>query len=229
MKLTQRLEKIAHFVPKGSEPVDVGTDHCYLPVFLIEKGICSRVIATELNRGPYTRALQMIKRKKLSGCIDLRLGYGLEPITPGEVDTAIISGMGGNTILEILKRSPLVLAEVKTFILQPMNTVSRVREYLVKSGFKICDEMLVYEGKRFYEIMKCEHGKQKIEDEIFYEIGFVLPYKHDPLFSTFVREKIARFKKALNGISKSDCEKTEAKRKILETKIQKLQEVLTWL
>jgi tRNA (adenine22-N1)-methyltransferase len=229
MKLTQRLEKIAHSVPEGSEPVDVGTDHCYLPVFLIEKGICSRVIATELNRGPYTRALQMIKRKKLSECIDLRLGYGLEPITPGEVDTVIISGMGGNTILEILERSPLVVNKVKTLILQPMNAVSRAREYLIKSGFKICDEMLVYEGKRFYEVIKCEHGKQKIEDEIFYEIGFVLPYKHDPMFSIFVKEKIARFKKALNGISKSGYAKAEAKRKTLKTKIQKLQEVLTWL
>jgi len=229
MKLTQRLEKIALSVTKGSKPVDVGTDHCYLPVFLIEKGICRRVIATELNKGPYTRALQMIKRKKLSGCIDLRLGYGLEPIAPGEVDTVIISGMGGNTILEILKRSPLVAEKVKTFILQPMNAVSKVREYLVKSGFKICDEMLVYEGKRFYEIIKCEHGNHEIEDEIFYEIGFVLPYKHDCLFSAFIKDKIAGFKKALNGISKSDYEKAEAKRKILETKIQKLQEVLTWL
>ena len=100
--LDERLKTVAALVRPGSRVADIGTDHGYLPVYLVKEGICPRAIAADLRSGPLESARRHVTAAGLSDRIDLRLGDGLTPIEPQEVDDMIIAGMGGETIAGIL-------------------------------------------------------------------------------------------------------------------------------
>src|SRR5665647_455235 len=134
MELAKRLAAAAKYVTAGSVAVDIGTDHAYLPIFLVETGVCQRVIATELRPGPFHSALQKVTEHKLEHRIDLRLGDGLNVIDPGEADVLVLAGMGGNTIREILAESPGITNKVRKLILQPMADHGDLRAWLVGNG-----------------------------------------------------------------------------------------------
>lgn len=227
MDISKRLKSVVNLVDKNSIPVDVGTDHCYVPIALIESGKCKEAIATELNSGPYKIAEQNIKAKGLSNNIDLRLGFGLDPIKPGEVDTIIISGMGGNTIVEILKGAPKVVEKAHSFVFQPMTAEDELRRFLVKSNFKITEEQIVKEGHKFYQVIKSTHGFMQVEQDVFYEIGFVLPYKKDPVYKSFLLTKIHKYSIILNNLKRASSSNVK-KKQIIGDKLTKLKEVLKW-
>lgn len=174
MNLGERLTAIAERVPKGAVVADIGTDHAYLPVYLLQQGLISRAIAGEVNEGPYRAACQIIDRMNLSKQIDLRFGSGFAVLKAGEADTATIAGMGGTTIIDILTAHPSVTNELRKMILQPMIGASLVRQWLVQNGWYITDETLVEEEGKLYEIIAAEQGDSPILEPVLYEIGPVL-------------------------------------------------------
>src|SRR5690554_6508909 len=95
MNLSPRLQIIANHVPKDSICGDIGTDHAYVPIYLIQNNICNGIIATDINRGPLEIAKEQIEAAGYKDQIETRLGNGLKPIKPGEVDCVVIAGMGG--------------------------------------------------------------------------------------------------------------------------------------
>ncbi len=119
MKLTQRLKTIADLVPNGGIIADIGTDHAYLPVYLIENKIVEKAIAADINVGPLKNAEKTIKSYRYDKYIETRLGSGLTPIKTNEADTVIIAGMGGLLIRDILKESIEVVRTVKTLFYSP--------------------------------------------------------------------------------------------------------------
>ncbi|HHV63540.1 MAG TPA: SAM-dependent methyltransferase, partial [Peptococcaceae bacterium] len=153
IKLGPRLHTIASYVPPGARLADIGTDHAYLPVYLVQKGIIAKAIGVDIHQGPYTAACQTVKDYGLDNKIEVRLGNGLAPLEPGEVDTLTIAGMGGVTILEILNSNPLVTQEVSALILQPQGAEHRVRRELLAEGWKMQEECLVEEDERIYTVM----------------------------------------------------------------------------
>ena len=106
IKLSKRLQQIADFVPLGTKIADIGTDHALLPCYLVQEKISPWAIATDVNKGPLEVAKRQVKALLLADRVAVRLGDGLEPIEPLEVETVIISGMGGATIKNILDKSP---------------------------------------------------------------------------------------------------------------------------
>ena len=102
MKLSKRLELVASFVPKGSRIADIGTDHGHLPICLVEQGICPGAVAMDVGRGPLGRANAHIREHGLSGVIETRLSDGLARLRPGEADTVVMAGMGGQLVIHIL-------------------------------------------------------------------------------------------------------------------------------
>lgn len=229
MKLTPRLLMIAKFVQKGAVVADVGTDHGYIPIYLIKNKIAEKVIATDVNKGPLCSAQTAIKGYTLEDYIETRLGNGLVPIEPYEVDTVIIAGMGGLLIRDILMGHIEVTKSVCRFILQPMVAQDELRRWLIENNFKIVDEVLVSEDHRIYEIMVVEHGRQNIDDEIYYQIGKKLIENKDPLLEAFIKKHIKKQNDIINNLLEKQTENAKKKLKECEEKVQKLEEVLLWV
>ena len=144
MHLDDRLQALADFVPEGARAADIGTDHGYLAVALLQQGKANFVVAGDKNRGPYEAAKRTVHEYAISEeQISVRLGDGLEVVKPGEVDTVCIAGMGGILMNTILEASPEVTEALKTLVLQPMNGAPELREWLYDHEWHIVDENLV--------------------------------------------------------------------------------------
>ncbi|MFX4261643.1 tRNA (adenine(22)-N(1))-methyltransferase [Pelotomaculum propionicicum] len=215
MELAKRLAAAAEYVPAGSVAADIGTDHAYLPIYLVEAGICRRVIATELRPGPFRSALRKVDEHKLNHKVDLRLGDGLKAINPSESDVIVLAGMGGNTIREILSASPEVLSTVKMLILQPMADPGDLRSWLAANGWRIYDERLVEENGKIYVIIAAVPGCEEVKDSVLLELGPRLAEKKDPLFGRYLEIIKSQYERALAGMRSSNS--AAAREKALET------------
>lgn len=225
MNLSPRLQIIANHVPMDSICADIGTDHAHVPIYLIKNNICQKVIATDINTGPLEIAREQIKTTGYKDFIETRLGNGLEPLRPGEVDCVVIAGMGGLLIKEILESSLDVVKNIKTFILQPMIAQRELRQYLVNNNLAIVDEDLAQEEQRVYEILIVKHGKQRMEEDIYYEIPLPLIRKRHPLLRPLIDRKKYELKKI---IDQCEGKKTRnAENRIVEcmTKLRRIEEV----
>ena len=163
-KLSQRLRLCADFVTEGCRVADIGTDHAALPVFLVQSGRCGGAVASDLRKGPLSSAGKNIEAAGLSEKISTRLSNGFDEIAEEEFDEAVIAGMGGLLICDILRRTPY--RNSKSFILQPMSDPEEVRRWLYLHGFEITREKAACEGKRVYVVMgtlSANPGKEEKE------------------------------------------------------------------
>ncbi|MBQ3421399.1 MAG: SAM-dependent methyltransferase, partial [Romboutsia sp.] len=192
MKLTDRLLKIASLVTKGKKIADVGTDHGYIPVYLLNKGHVDFAIMADVNKGPLENARSEVRHNNLTDKVDLRLGSGIEVLNENEVDEVIIAGMGGILISELLEAKKSVAHSLDKLILQPMQAQDELRKYLLNNGYEILDEVLVKEDFRIYEIIVAKYtGKNtNVEDEIYYEVGKKLIENNDTLLNELIDKKI---------------------------------------
>lgn len=226
MKLSERLMAIANLVPKNSIVADIGTDHGYIPAYLIENKKSKKVIGTDISKGSLDKIIQYVKELGFEDKIDSRLGDGLEVIKPYEVDTVIIAGMGGLLIRDILEKDKEISDSIMDFILQPMVAVKELRQYLIENNFEIINEGLVKEENKYYEIIYARKGKSFIEKEIYYEISPILIREKHPLLKEFVENKIMSAKKILKEIEGIDTEKSKERYLGLEKTIKEYEEVL---
>ncbi|HJB89108.1 MAG TPA: class I SAM-dependent methyltransferase [Candidatus Blautia excrementigallinarum] len=154
MELSLRLSAIAELVTEGNRLVDVGCDHGYLPVYLVEKKKIPGAVAADVGKGPLSRAEEHIRQSGLETYIETRLSNGLQEIKKGEGDTLVIAGMGGPLMERILSEGRRTLAGFQELILQPQSDVPHVRRYLFMNGFRITEERVVLEDGKFYFIVK---------------------------------------------------------------------------
>lgn len=220
MKITPRLDSIIKMIPNNTKVIDVGTDHGYVPVFLVENKICENAIAADVNKGPLNIAKEYIDSRGLTEKIETRLGSGLEVLNINEVDGAVIAGMGGLLIADILEKSKEVASTLSFFVLQPMTASDKLRRYLIENNYKIVEEKLSREGERIYEIILVEHGNMKIEDDIYLQIGKGLFDSEDPLLKVFITKKMDKIKKVIDNLEGSDSNK--AKCNVLKEEYDKL-------
>lgn len=205
MQLTARLEAVKNAVLPCESVLDAGTDHAYVPIALVQQGICRRAIASDINRGPLLRAREHIQKNGLSGRIETRLGSGVTVIKPGEVQSAILAGMGGVLIAQLLTEDRAVSASVERFILQPMNAPEYLRHFLHENHFRITEEYLAEEGDKLYVILCAEHGEESYEKECYYHIGKCLfqRYGEQEIFLRYLKKKTEVFRKMLSGQRKA--------------------------
>ncbi len=148
-----RLQTVASFVSANAKLGDIGTDHAYLPIALCEARRISKAVAIDVHDGPYQSALAAVKAHRLEAVIDVRLGDGLKPLAPREVDVLTLAGMGGRTMLDILSARPDVLESVLDLVLQPQGAEEAVRLTLLDNGWRLKAEKLVKEENRIYVVM----------------------------------------------------------------------------
>lgn len=210
INLNGRLLKIAQMVDCCNKLADIGTDHAYIPIYLLQTGICKKVIATDIKETPLFNAEKNVNKYNLEGAVEFRLGEGIEPISDNECDIFIIAGMGGFLISEILKASLEKVKKARTIIMQPMYTDEVLRKFLITKGFKIIDEALVYEDKRIYVIIKATYdGIKRTEQPLYYHVGKSLFNKRDPLLKTQLERKIRIQSKITQGLEKSEIKGKE--------------------
>ena len=164
----------ASLVTAGYRLADVGTDHGYIPIVLVQEGRIPSALAMDVNQGPLKRAEEHIKEYQLDSYIHIRLSDGVQNLQPGEADSVLIAGMGGALVIKILQEGKEVLKTVKELILQPQSEISKVRKYLHKQGLVIIDEDMVEEDGKFYPMMKVVHGEPEEYEEYINEGNFNL-------------------------------------------------------
>ena len=228
MKLTDRLLKIASLVSDGKKIADIGTDHGYIPVYLLKEGKVPFAVLADVNKGPRDNAHKEVIQNNLLDKVDLRLGSGIEILEIGEVEEVIIAGMGGILISELLEAKKEVAHNVEKLILQPMQAQEELRYYLLNNGYEILEEVLVREDFRIYEIIVAKYtGKNTIiEDEIYYEVGIKLLENKDSLFNDFIEKKIKTYSSIVNKLEGKNGEAIDKKRKESEVAIKKLENLI---
>ena len=198
MKLSGRLMALAAFVPQGARMADIGTDHAYLPIELIQKGVAISAVAGEVHMGPYQAAKDNIESLGLQHKIFVRFGDGLGVLSPQEVDTVVIAGMGGSSIIEILSSNLEVTSSLKRLVLQPMIGTGTVRHWLNENKWRIIDENLVQDDGKLYEILVAEPGEPFIVEPIMYDIGTILWEKKPKLLELHISNLIAQTERVLH-------------------------------
>lgn len=228
MKLTDRLLKIASLVSDGKKIADIGTDHGYIPVYLLKEGKVPFAVLADVNKGPLDNAHKEVIQNNLLDKVDLRLGSGIEILEIGEVEEVIIAGMGGILISELLEAKKEVAHNVEKLILQPMQAQEELRYYLLNNGYEILEEVLVREDFRIYEIIVAKYtGKNTIiEDEIYYEVVIKLLENKDSLFNDFIEKKIKTYSSIVNKLEGKNGEAIDKKRKESEVAIKKLENLI---
>jgi tRNA (adenine22-N1)-methyltransferase len=212
MEISSRLKCVASMVDKCNSIADVGTDHGYLPIYLIKNGICTTAIASDIKKGPLNKAKINIKKYNMEEKIQCRLGAGLNTIKENEVDSAVISGMGGNLISDIIDNDIEIFKSLKYAVLQPVQNPEILRKYLYDKGFNIIDEELCIDENKYYEIIKVEYNNNVvIKDDIYYEISEKLIKKKHPLIRQYIGYKINKNKHIIDNIDL--CNSNALKRK----------------
>jgi tRNA (adenine22-N1)-methyltransferase len=229
MEISLRLKTIAGMVDECEAVADIGTDHGYIPIYLVKNKVCKKAIASDINKGPVEKARFNIKLENMQDRIECRLGGGLTTIQPGEVQGIVVAGMGGNLIRDIMEEGVDKFKKAEFAVLQPVQNPEVLREYIYKKGYKIIDEELCIDDNRLYEIIKVTYDN-KIEniDSIYYEVGKILIEKKHPLAKQYIKIKIDRYIKILNNIVEES--ESSSRRKVeVKNKITKLEELLKCL
>ena len=220
--ISKRLELVASFVPQGAILLDVGSDHAYLPIELIERGQIESAIAGEVVEGPYQSAVKNVEAHGLKEKIQVRLANGLAAFEEADqVSVITIAGMGGRLIARILEEGLDKLADVERLILQPNNREDDLRIWLQDHGFEIVAESILEESGKFYEILVVEAGQMKLSGSDV-RFGSFLSKEVSPVFVQKWQKEAEKLEFALGQIPEKNLEE----RQVLIDKIQAIKEVL---
>ena len=230
MKLTPRLQAIADQVPPGSRVADIGTDHGYIPVYLLINRLSPCVIASDSRQGPLAKARDNLNLFGLGQVSQLRLGKGLSILSEEDrVDAIIIAGMGGETICAILNGGRQFLETGPLLILQPMTFSGRVRKWLWDNGFTLLAEDIALESEEYYEIIVAKWTGKPVEVETeLAEIGPLLVADRHPLLQPMLSKRLKSLEQARAAAAQSDSATARERVAELEREIETLRGAGKW-
>lgn len=245
IRLSERLQGIADWIEPGSRVADIGTDHGYIPIWLKQTGRSDYIVAGDIHEGPLQKMRDHLDRwlEGDDSGIFLRKGDGLKVIGKGEADTAVIAGMGGLLMIDILSEDPEKTLSVKRFLLQPRNAQDKLRKWLLDNGFTIADEKLVRESRFVWEILLVEtegafgspEEALKKKEAYFkgaeeqYEIGQHLIRRKDPNLPDQIRWKQEILQEILDGACRSDSTEAKERSREIAEKLQSLERILNYV
>lgn len=224
-ELSPRLQSVADLVPQGARFADVGTDHAYLPVWLILNGTIHQAIASDLREGPLENARQTAERYGVSDQLSFRLCDGLAGLRPDEADTIAIAGMGGETIADILSAAPWTAQGKHRLILQPMTAHPELRSWLDGHSFQIEREILTCEEKTLYSTFLVGVGNAARLTPAETWAGRQERGMDAPLRSEYLDKLLRRAEKALEGIRRSTKQSDASRREELEEVVSGLKKL----
>lgn len=231
MQLSRRMQRLSRMVTKGNRLADVGTDHGYIPIALVQQGRIPRAIAMDINKGPLARAKRHIEACGLGTYIVTRLSDGLKALEAGEADTVLIAGMGGMLTIHILEGGAHCLDSVQELILQPQSDIDLVRRYLAKHQFRIVEEDIVLDEGKYYPMMKALHGEMAMPEEEELRYGLASCQRSPEVLREYLRkeyQKTLEIMERLRQHGRADSERMsqlEAQMNCLERMRVKIQEL----
>lgn len=220
MELSKRLHAVAQLVSVGLTVADVGTDHGYIPIYLLENGKCAKAYAMDVNKGPLLRAKAHIEEHGLEERIETRLSDGVKQLQVGECDAVIIAGMGGALTVKILDEGKAVFKSLTEFVLQPQSELYKVREYLFEQGYCVVAEDMVQEEGKFYPMMKVINGESDTYNTIEFRYGKLLLSKKHPVLKIYLEKEKNTKKMILQNLQKESGEHIEVRIKEIEEELE---------
>ena len=218
VKLSKRLSHLADMVSENSILADVGTDHGYIPIYLVQTNKITKAFAMDIKKGPLLRAKEHIETYGLGDYITTRLSDGAAALSEGEADSILIAGMGGGVTLHILQDKEAVIASAKELILQPQSDIAKVREYIYRKGYVIDREDMVFEDGKYYPMMHVDLTKKLTrseqeryfskEGQVLCRYGECLLREKNEVLHRFLLHTVSQQEQILLKLSKT--EQTEA-------------------
>lgn len=216
-----RLRSAVPYITKNARIADIGTDHAYLPIYLIRERIASQALVCDINRGPLESALSNIRAAGLSDRMETMLTDGLHGVAPFAPDDILIFGMGGELIVRILSGAPWIRKSSVGLVLQPMTHAEMVRAWLAENGFAVTGESLTQDGGRIYQTIAarfCGQAEPYTEEELL--LGKENIRRGGEVFRAFLLHEIAVYETICNG--KSNAAAPDAlKERLLLAKLKK--------
>lgn len=226
MALSKRLQQVLHMIPQCHTVADVGTDHGYLAVACIEEQVAIQVIAIDVNQGPLESAKGLVKERKLEEYIECRLGDGLAVTKEGEVDCAVICGMGGELMQHIITVGPELL---HTYVLQPQSHRRELKQFLVDQGYGIVKEECLLEGDQYYDMWLVQRGATSVynalpKESMLWEYGALLYQEQSEVWTQNIQRRIKTLQSILEHMR--DTAKSSDAIQVIEKELQGLQDFL---
>ena len=226
-QLSERLTRVASYISSGATVADIGSDHAYLPCYLIHQGIASHVIAGEVAKGPYESALNHVNEEQLENSIIVRFANGLQAIHKEDnVDTVTIAGMGGPLISTILDQDKEILSSVSRLILQPNIHAKAIREWALLNEWRIVAEEILEEDDKIYEILVLEKGSMTLTEAELLLGPFLLQERNNVFLAKWNKEA-KEWKRILEAIKSAELSKeVQIKKEEVENRLTLVKEVL---
>lgn len=206
---------MASYVKSGGVVADIGCDHGFTSVYLVQNGLATGAIAADINKKPLEKAREHIKEHGLSDKISVRLSDGVKNLKEGEADTILISGMGGALITKILDEGLSVINSAGELVLSPQSEVHLVRRFLHGRGFRITDEAMVYDKNKYYVIIRAVKGMEEYFSECEYIYGKLLIDRKDEVFGNYLLKEKRRVEKILSCLTSENLSGKSLERKLL--------------
>lgn len=230
MEVSKRIEFIIENLEKVNTLADIGTDHGYVPLIALDRDICNKAIACDINKDPLDKARLNAVLEGRGDELEFRLGGGFAPLNLGEANEVVIAGMGGNLIRDILEADTEKVKEVDYLILVPAQNPEVLREYLYKNNYEIIKEDLCYDEGIYYELFKVRssEGHATELDSIYYEISSVLLRTKHPLMKDYLQFKLDEYNRILGFITEATVSANKRRQDIKE-KIEIITSMLNYL
>lgn len=232
IELSPRLRSVAELVPRGAQFADVGTDHAYLPVWLLQREVVSRAVVSDLRQGPLERARRTAERYGLTDRMAFRLCDGLSGIRPEEADTIAIAGMGGETVAAILAAAPWTWERGCLLLLQPMSAQPFLRRWLQAHGYTIRREVLSREGDTIYTVFMVCAGPMRELTPAELWAGRQQEGEEAPLRTDYLNRLLCQTERAAEGLRRStraeDVPRLAEMEKVHQGLLEMKEEWLSW-
>ncbi len=220
MELSKRLGAVAMLVQECDSLADIGTDHGYIPIYLLEHKKIQKAVAMDINKGPLERAREHVEESGLQEKISLRLSNGADKLAVGEVQAVVIAGMGGPLMVNIIESKLEVFRALDFFVLQPQSEIEQVRHFLQEQGFVITKENMVFEEGKYYSMMLVKSGTMNCKKECEFLYGPCLLEEKNAVLLEFLQREENKYLELLDRLSGKN---TESQRE----RYAQLQELLT--
>ena len=215
IELSKRMQSVADMIQPCDAVGDIGCDHAFVSIYLVEQLRAKRVIASDVRRGPIAIAKRNIEAMNLSDQIEIRMGDGLDTIVPGEVNAVVLAGMGGMLMIDILERGEEVVTRCDQLVLQPQSDIEKVRRYLAEKGYHLADEQMLIDAGKYYNLLdvrvhemvqKDEYDCSKLADDWCYMYGGSLLRKKDPVLRSWLVKRRDTTAGLINSLSGKNTE-----------------------
>ncbi|MCI8484994.1 MAG: SAM-dependent methyltransferase [Lachnospiraceae bacterium] len=227
IRLSKRLQSVADFVEPCETMADVGTDHGYIPVYLVGCQRVKKAIALDVNRGPLLRAQEHILQHDMKDCIETRQSDGFAALRPGEAETIVIAGMGGALMMRILDQGEEKARAAERLVLQPQSEWMAFRRFLYENQYQITAEDMVYEDGKYYPVMAVSSGQAKEKDSrIQWKYGSLLLARRHPVLEQYLRKQQQQKRKILQNLEQYAKQNVKERTKEL---VQELEDIETAL